>query len=283
MTDIENIEKLLKKKQKVVAMLAPSFVVQFDYPQVVGQIKKLGFTKVVELTFGAKMTNINYQKVIKSDKSKTWIASPCPTIVQVIRNNYPHLVENLIPVHSPMGSMAQICKKFYPDYKIVFIGPCITKKIEAKDIGIEAAITFKELEELFICHEITAKRLSKKTFEKFYNDYTKIYPIAGGLSQTLHYKNILTEKQVLTEDRLDKVLKILNGFKDGKYKNYLFLDVLSCAGGCIGGPGISSPLSLKERADKVTKYRDYARNSERDLGRQGKIVHVKGVDFTRSY
>jgi iron only hydrogenase large subunit-like protein len=284
MSDTEKLEKLLKGKTPLVCMLAPSFVADFDYPEIVFQLKELGFDKVVELTFGAKMTNIYCHKTIKNDKSKTWIASPCPTLVQLIRNKYPHLKENLVPAHSPMGCMALICEKFYPKHKYVFVGPCLTKKVEAKELPlVELAITFRELEEIFKEKGIDEVRERKLTFDKFYNDYTKIYPLAGGLASTLHYKRILKKKQILIEDGIDDITKILDKFKDGKYKHYVFFDCLACKGGCIGGPGMTTSRSVEEKKKRVIEYRDFARSSERDLGRRGKIVHVEEIDFTRKF
>ena len=131
------ITRAILKKDKYVCLLAPSFSSEFDYPEVIYRLRKLGFDEVVELTFGAKMINHVYYQILKESiekkEKKTWIASPCPTLVNFIRVKYPHLVKNLVPVHSPMGAMSLICKKFYPKHKQVFIGPCITKKLEAGD------------------------------------------------------------------------------------------------------------------------------------------------------
>ncbi|MBN2015378.1 hypothetical protein JW766_00925 [Candidatus Dojkabacteria bacterium] len=284
MSDINRLEKLLKGKDPVVCMLAPSFIADFDYPEIVWQLKKLGFDKVVELTFGAKMTNIFSHKYIKSDKSKTWIASPCPTLVQLIRTKFPHLKENLLPVHSPMGCMSLICKKFFPRHKYVFVGPCLTKKVEALELPyVELALTFRELEEKLRKEGIDKVRKRKLTFDKFYNDYTKIFPLAGGMADTLHSARIIKDSEILVSDGVDEVMKILKGFKNGKYKKYRFLDVLACSGGCIGGPGMTTTRSVDEKRERVIKYRDFARNCEKDLGRRGKIVHVEEIDFTRKF
>ena len=35
------------------------------------------------------------------------------------------------------------------------------------------------------------------SFDKFYNDYTKIYPVSGGLSSSLNYQHILKKKDIL--------------------------------------------------------------------------------------
>jgi iron only hydrogenase large subunit-like protein len=275
------------KDEKYVCMLAPSFVSMYEYPQIVYRLRALGFDKVVEVTFGAKMTNINYYEILKEEADTTWIASPCPTLVNMIRGKYPHLVKNLVPVHSPMGCMALVCKKFFPGYKIVFIGPCITKKMEAQELGtVDEVLTFTELNELFKKHSIPESIENPKyqsTFDKLYNDYTKVYPLSGGLSSTLHNDKILKKKDILVADGMENLVKIFDGFKDGRYKHYKFLDVLSCEGGCVNGPCIDYQLPLKERIKRVKKYKEYATRYEKDLGRTGKKIDAEGIDFKRKF
>ncbi len=275
------------KGEKYVCMLAPSFVSMYEYPQIIYRLRALGFEKVVEVTFGAKMTNINYYEILKTQKDRTWIASPCPTLVNMIRTKYPHLIPNLVPVHSPMGSMALIVKKHFPGYKIVFVGPCLTKKMEAEELGtVDEVLTFKELNELFSTNNIPEKITEGKyyvTFDKLYNDYTKIYPLSGGLSQTLQYNKILPKKDILVTDGIVNISKILDQFKDGFYKHYKFLDILSCEGGCINGPHMDCKYPIKERIKRVKKYKEYASRFEKDLGRSGKKIDADGIDFSRKF
>ena len=268
-------------------MLAPSFVADFEYPQMVYRLRKLGFDQVVELTFGAKMTNLTYYSILKEQQDRTWIASPCPTLVNFIKNQYPELVRNLVPVHSPMGCMSLICEKLLPNHKQVFVGPCITKKMEAEELGvIESALTFKEIDSLFKEYEIPEEIKEGKyckTFDKFYNDYTKIYPLSGGLSETLHHKHILKKNEILVIDGITRIDKVLSKFKDGKYGKYKFLDMLTCNGGCIDGPGMLGTYPLKKRKGRIIGYRDFARRYEKDLGRRGKKATTEGIDFRREY
>ena len=284
---VKKFKKLLKSNEKMVCMLAPSFIADFEYPQIVYRLRKLGFDEVVELTFGAKMTNLTYYSILKGNLDKTWITSPCPTLVNYIRNKYPELVENLVPVHSPMGCMSLICKKFLPEYKQVFAGPCITKKMEAEELGgIECALTFKELEDLFQEYEIPetiSERKYIRTFDKFYNDYTKIYPLSGGLSETLHHRHLFKKNEVLIVDGIEKIDRVLKKFKNGKYQKYKLLDVLTCDGGCIGGPGMSGRYPLKERKRRILDYKEYARRYEKDLGRTGTKIHAEDIDFRRKF
>lgn len=279
------------KGQKYLCLLAPSFAAEFEYPEIVYRLRKLGFDEVVELTFGAKMVNIAYYELLKESiakgEKKTWIASPCPTLVNVVKAKFPELIPNLVPILSPMGAMALICKKFYPDYKQVFVGPCITKKFEAEELGtIDEALTFKELDELFKVNNVPEKITESRycvTFEKFYNDYTKVYPISGGLSSTLHYNNILKEKDILVMEGIENIMKLLSEFKDGMYKNYKFLDILTCEGGCIGGPGMLTNQSVKVKTRKIVEYKEYASRYEKDLGRTGKKILVENIDFKREF
>ncbi|OGC45191.1 hypothetical protein A3J98_00195 [candidate division WS6 bacterium RIFOXYC1_FULL_33_10] len=276
-----------KSNEKYLCMLAPSFISVYEYPNIVYRLRALGFSKVVEVTFGAKMTNLNYYEILKNQDDRTWISSPCPTLVNVVRGKYPHLIKNLMPVHSPMGSMALIVKKHFPGYKVIFVGPCITKKMEAAEIGmIDDVLTFKELDELFLKKNIPEKVTDFKysiTFDKLYNDYTKIYPLSGGLSSTLSYDKILKKKDILVTEGMENILKILDGFKDGYYKHYKFLDILTCEGGCINGPGIEYKYPVKERIKRVKKYKEYATRYERDLGRTGRKIDADGIDFSRKF
>jgi iron only hydrogenase large subunit-like protein len=281
----------ISRNEKYLCLLAPSFVSEFEYPNIVYRLRALGFSKVLELTYGAKIVNIAYYAFLKDSiekgEEKTWIASPCPTLVNYIRAQYPHLVENLVPVHSPMGAMGLICKKFYPEYKTVFIGPCVTKKLEASEVeNIDEVMTFKELEEFLkernIPEEITESKYCE-SFDKFYNDYTKIYPISGGLSSSLHYKSILKKREVLVKEGVSNLKKVFEGFMDGKYKHYKFLDLLNCEGGCINGPGMIGERSVRERRKRILEYRKFAWKYEKDLGKNGNKSDVEGMDFGRKY
>ena len=58
------------KEKKYLCMLAPSFVALYDYPNIVYRLRALGFEKVVEVTFGAKMTNVTITKFLKREVMK---------------------------------------------------------------------------------------------------------------------------------------------------------------------------------------------------------------------
>jgi iron only hydrogenase large subunit-like protein len=261
-------------KGKYIAMLAPSFIVDFSYPSIISQLKELGFDKVVELTFGAKMINREYHKLLENS-NKLVISSVCPGIVETIKDKFPSYKNNLILVDSPMRAMAKICRKTYPKHKVVFISPCNFKKIEAKNSGVvDFVIDYKELKELILKYKIQPNK-KNVCFDKFYNDYTKIYPLAGGLSKTAHLKGVVKKNEVRIIDGVGEVSKFLEK-PDKKIK---FLDVNFCIGGCIGGPCINSKENINVRKKRVLSYLKLSDKEDIPNTRLGLIEKAKNINF----
>jgi len=262
-------------KGKYVAMVAPSFVVDFKYPQFVHALKDLGFDKVVELTFGAKLVNSAYHEHLKN-KKQLCIASVCPGIVDLVYKKYPQFKKNLIPVDSPMIAMAKVCKKIYSKHKLIFISPCNYKKIEAsKSKFVDFVVDYKELKEIFLKNKIKLNNKRKIYFDKFYNDYTKIYPIAGGLSKTAHLKGILCKTQIKKIDGIAAVMKFL----DKPDKEIIFFDCNFCKGSCIGGPCIISKQPLSKRKKKILDYLKLSKREDIPESRKGLVKKAKGISF----
>jgi len=275
--NIDKIVSELQKGVKMIALVAPSFVVDFKYPKIISKLKNLGFDKVTELTFGAKMINREYHKKLKSVKGLV-IASPCPGVVQTVIGKYPQYKKNLIKVDSPMIATAKICKKHFPKHKTVFISPCDFKKIETqKTKEVDYVIDYVQLKELFKRFKVSSACKGDKCalFDKFYNDYTKVYPLSGGLGKTAHLKGIVKKEEVLTIDGIDKVLKFLDN-PDPKIK---FLDVLFCEGGCIGGPHTNQKLTIPQKRKLVFDYLNESNDEDIPEESKGLIRKASGLKF----
>jgi len=288
---IQKIKILLEnKKTKLVAMLAPSFVAEFNYPEVLFYLKKIGFDKVVELTFGAKLVNKKYHEILKCPNCFL-ISSVCPGVVSFVKNKYPKYTKNLIPIVSPMIATARLCRKIYPRHKIIFISPCNFKKLEALEPQNKKFVTgvldYQELRQLFLDFKINVdkkvkfsqEKKSKIHFDKFYNDYTKIYPLAGGLSKTAHLNGILNKNETKILDGILKIQKFLDK-QDSKTK---FLDGNFCVGGCIGGPCLSKNLSLAEKKKRVLRYIELAKHEIISKEDKGNLKRSKNIDLKVKY
>ena len=152
MTDSEKCIELLKSKTPCVALLAPSFPVMYAYPDIVRNLKQMGFSEVLEVSVGAEITNAQLVMELKKDKKKRFITSPCASSVRLIRKKYPNLEKYLVySVDSPMVATVKVAHHKWPDAKVVFIGPCIVKKLEASedhpDLDI-LVLTYKELNDV---------------------------------------------------------------------------------------------------------------------------------------
>lgn len=273
----------LIKHNEAVAMLAPSFPIDFKYPNIIGMLRHLGFKEVTELTFGARMVNWDYTNYIKGHSDQElFISSPCPAVVAFVKTQYPEFVKYLIPVVSPMASMARIHKKLNPECKIVFISPCWAKKIlEApKYKEIDAVITFKDLKQVFEQEKIKEEKfVGAYYFDSFIREYTKIYPISGGLASTSHIQKLFKKDEILVTDGVQNIKRALEEIKSGKSK-YRFLDILNCDGGCIGGPAINNQqIPIKERKKIILEYT--RSSSLSTMGEhEGKVDYAKDVNFS---
>jgi iron only hydrogenase large subunit-like protein len=279
--NIAQIEKSLKNKnQKLVALVAPSFISEFSYPSIISQLKALGFDKVVELTFGAKMINREYHRILQNS-NELLISSACPGIVESIKNNpeLSHYSKNIIPVDSPMIAMAKICKKTYPKHKTCFLSPCHFKKIEAESSKyIDYVLDYNQLKKLFEKNLIPLFN-KKDKFDKFYNDYTKIFPLSGGLFKTAKLRGILRKRESRIIDGWNKIEKLLK--KERKIKNLKFLDVTFCVGGCIGGPCTNTNISISKKKKKLIKYLKESKREDIPETKKGLIEKAKGINFLK--
>ena len=276
----------LIKNNEAVAMLAPTFAIDFKYPNIIGMLRRLGFKEVTELTFGARMVNWAYANYIKDHpEQELFIASPCPVVVSLVKTQYPDLKKYLVPVVSPMAAMAKVHKKFNPNCKVIFISPCWAKEIiEApKYKEIDAVITLKDLKQIFEKEKIKEEDFTENYyFDSLIREYTKIYPVSGGLSSTSHIQKLFKEGEIFITEGVENIKKAFEEFK-AKTKPYKFLDLLNCTGGCIGGPAINrQDLSIEERKEIILAYTH--RSSEATMGEhEGKVKDAKDIDLSASF
>jgi len=256
MIKIEELKSLLKTKGKLVAMIAPAFPVMYSREELITQLRALGFQYVVEVSIGAVKTNGAIVKLLKENPTSRFITSPCASFVRFIRTKHPQYVNYLtLQTDSPMAATARIVKERYPGYGVVFIGPCITKKLEADEDYPEldiTVLTFKELDQIVKENgPFTDLTNHKNTFD-LVEKPTRIYPFDGGLTESSGIRSILREDEIRIVSGYKDCERVLEEFE--KNTAIRFVDILFCEGGCINGPGIQSNLSTQERKRKVQQY-----------------------------
>jgi iron only hydrogenase large subunit-like protein len=255
MTEKETLIQAITDKKPMVAMVAPSFPIVFPYPGVISMLKKIGFAYTVEVAVGAKKTNEELKELLKANPDKRYITSPCPTVVRMIRTQMPEYEKYLTHgVDSPMVATAKIVAEKYPGHQPVFIGPCIVKKLEGKEDYPELNIlvlTYAEIADVFAHFHVETEMDGNETFD-LTELSTRIYPLDGGLSHSSGLEEKFAPGEIQTVSQWQNCLKALKNFDTDT--SIRLIDILYCDGGCIGGPGIKSPLAKEERKKKILDY-----------------------------
>ena len=252
------IQSILKG-DRVVAIMAPAFMGQFGKHSTPGKIiaamKQLGFFRILEVAVGADMCTIeeakDFLENVPTGEQKYMATSCCPAWHSMIHKLFPSEVKNISMTLTPMVFTARLMKKKYPGCKVVFVGPCAAKKLEAirADIrsDVDFVLTFEELNGMF-----EAKEIDFETIEPMFdlNEGTAAgrgFAVAGGVAKAVedlvHETHPEMEIQTARAEGLRDCRKLMLMAKAGKYNGYL-LEGMACPGGCVAGAGTLLPVDL---------------------------------------
>ncbi len=230
----------IKRGEQFVAIMAPSIMSQFDHPihDIVAAIKRIGFTEAVEVAFGAmettKREGLELQEKLESGQ-QFMTTSCCTSYVELVNKHILEMKPFVSHTASPMFYTVEQVKSTYPDAKIVFIGPCVSKRKEVMDNpDIDYALTFEEIDCLFtglgINIETTAN--SGETAPMAGRGFARAGGVIAAVQQL--YPN-LAVKPVQVSDLHKKNVALLRAYAKGKAPGN-FIEVMACEGGCISGP-----------------------------------------------
>ena len=259
------IQSILKG-DKVIAIVAPAFIGQFSGMvspgKLVTAMKMVGFDSVVEVAIGADMCTIEEAKdfLEKVPAEQDYMAtSCCPAWHSMIEKLYPGEMNKISMTLTPMVFTARLMKKEHPGCKVVFVGPCAAKKLEAIRETIRSdvdfVLTFEELMGMFEAKEIDFAAIPDSEGLNEGTAAGRGFAVAGGVAQAVAdlVKKEHPDMEVKTAraEGLRDCRKLMTMAKAGKYKGYL-LEGMACPGGCVAGAGTILPI---EKAQKfVEKY-----------------------------
>ena len=147
----------IRKGEKMVAIVAPSILGQFktSIGQVYGAFKEIGFTDVIEVAEGAMATTSNeaHELLEKLEEGQKFMTtSCCPSYIELVEKHIPDMKPYVSTTGSPMYYTARIAKEKHPDAKVVFVGPCVAKRLSGCGSGTEyLAVT--PTGDLYPCHQ----------------------------------------------------------------------------------------------------------------------------------
>lgn len=225
-----------------IALPAPAFVSQFagqaDLGRILGSLLVLGFDAVYEVALAAEIVARATSRFLDNYRGKRPLISPaCPAVVGLIQVRFPSLVEQLLPVATPMDVAARLA---------------LEEGAAATGLPPEAIGTF------FISPcpaKITAGRQQQEGFPgpdgviplaSIYGDILKVLPVAPeypyragargyGWGESGGENASIGGRRLLEVDGIHHVIEVLTRIEAGDFEDIDYIEAQACPGGCVGG------------------------------------------------
>ena len=266
-SQIFQLIRAIKKGDYVVAEVAPAIMGQFGdgiTPAIIkGALLEIGFKEVHEVASGADVAAATeahqYVDEVASGKLPFLLTSCCPAWAMLAKKQFPQLIDKVSQSLTPMVATARRIKQKTPNARVVFIGPCAAKKLEASRESVRSdvdfVITFEELAGIFEAKNID---FSKYVGERSLHEATgagRGYAVAGGVAaaieQCIHEYYPSVDVKIEHAEGLADCKKVLLLAKAGKLDGCL-IEGMGCPGGCIAGAGTN--VSIEKAAAEVKKF-----------------------------
>ncbi len=259
----------LKSDTPVYAAIAPAFAGQFGNVttgQIRSACKDLGFEDVVEVAIGADLCTIEEAHDFLAEvpeKQPFMATSCCPAWSMMAKKLFPRFAPYISMALTPMVLTARLIKEKHPNCKVVFIGPCAAKKLEARRRTIRSyvdfVLTFEEFSGILEAKNID---ISKCEEDREFNDASAGgtgFAVSGGVAKAVEdlLKELEPNIQVKTAkaEGLPECYNMLKMAKAGKYDGYL-LEGMGCPGGCVAGAGTIAPVKKSTALVNVMSKRN---------------------------
>lgn len=268
-SQIFQLIRCMKEGGKVIAEIAPAFAGQFGADATPARVKEalmqLGFSEVYEVALGADIGAVaeahHYAKHVATGELPFLLTSCCPAWSMLAKTQFPDMIESVSAELTPMVATARSIKKKHPDARVVFIGPCAAKKLEAmrKSVrsDVDFVITYEELSAMFEAKNIDPQTVAENGSMHDATGAGRGYAVAGGVAKAVtecvkeYYPDV--EVKIEHVEGLAECKKTLMLAKAGKMNGCL-IEGMGCPGGCIAGAGTNIPVNkAKMEVDKIVK------------------------------
>lgn len=251
--DTEKVKGIIMGAPRVVVSVAPSFVANYPGASIATMekaLQKLGFSGAEETAIGATIVKKEYENLVAKKEQSVIISSCCPSINVLIQKYYPEAIGFLAPVLTPMQAHAKRIKESDPQAKVVFLGPCISKKYEGAENGsyVDAVLTFEEFAEWLEAEGVEIEPGEDQNAES----RARLFPVSGGILQTMNCDS--PDYSYMAVDGVDNCIAAIKDILEDKMQN-CFVEMSACTGSCIGGPVMAKKQYLPVRDNMaVRKY-----------------------------
>ncbi len=264
-SQIFQVIQAINEGDRVIAAVAPAFVGQFGPDMTPEKLKPamklLGFDDVVEVAVGADLCTLEEAKDFMREvpEYQPFMAtSCCPAWSVMAKKLFPDFAPYISMAMTPMVLTARLIKKTYKGCKVVFVGPCAAKKLEASRRTIRSdvdfVLTFEEIMGMFEAKAIhfaevaAGPELTEATADG------RGFAVSGGVASAvvnaIRELDPEREVKVMAAQGLRDCRKMLTLAKTGKLDGYL-LEGMACPGGCVAGAGtLQNPVKATAALNK---------------------------------
>lgn len=254
-TELDKVQQFIATNKTIAVSLAPTCfgVFKTHGNLLVAALKQLGISYVEETVVGAEYITREYQRYQAKWDGMCYITSCCASVNLLIEKHYPKVIPHLIPVMTPLMAHARLLKQKYGSHtKVVFIGPCLAKKIEGEnDSCIDAVLTIEELKVWLQNANINWDQLEEIPLDAS-KQSQRTYPVVGGMSQCFSEHN--PEIEIVSVDGIQDCIEVIEGIERGEF-SHIFFEMSACHHSCLGGPAIGERgENIFNRKRRIMEY-----------------------------
>lgn len=257
---------ILKRFKYKIALPPPSLYGQFnnldDQDIILSALLRIGFDKVFEVGAAAELVSEATRRVTQMPGvKKPIISSACPAVTRLIGVRYPQLIDNVLPLVSPMELAARIAKEearketglAVDDIGCIFLSPCpakvtaIISPVGSAHSYVDGAIAVKDIYPLL---------LSAMKEETNVQSLARVGRIGMGWAESGgEAAALISTDSYLAADGIENVVRVLEDLEDEKYRNLEFVELNACPGGCVGGVlQVENPYIAKAKIKAMRRY-----------------------------
>ncbi|WP_027088820.1 [Fe-Fe] hydrogenase large subunit C-terminal domain-containing protein [Thomasclavelia saccharogumia] len=227
-----DLQKALKKHDYNIALIPTAILSDLktyqEIKNIAHAIKKFGFDEVVQYS---DIEGTLYKQALKDSvgKHKVMLTSFCPTINKLIKNDYPTLIDHLLPYDYPIEIAAKKLRAKYKDKNIGIYSlcECVGKLTLAKNpfgnetSNIDYALSISQMFPQI--NKLKDKEQSDIEINK--------YGVKSIVSDLFGNRDL----SVISVEGLPQIKKVLDLIEFDQLKHADLIALFNCYQGCIGG------------------------------------------------
>ena len=227
----------------VPAVFLGQFSKKISIEKIVGAIKETGFTHLFLAEESADVINEAMLDEYDSEREKPLISPFCPAVVRLIQVKFPGMVENIIPVKTPVDSTALYCRQLLEDKGldrnrtgVFYVTPCAAKIAALKSACDENNMIFNGVINMDILYNKVYHIFKTRAGEDMPGSEALLPTSAKVLEWSLtEGESANMQGRCLAIDEIQNVMKFLERVEDGDIINVDFLELRACDRSCAGG------------------------------------------------